>query len=217
MTEAEWLACTSPQSMLAFVRDKARERQLRLFAAACFGRLTRLLPDARQRRGIAVLEQWADGDASRPAVRRMATEVRHAIPLVFFEGTPPGDDPHFIGLMLYREFCSRLVAEHAVTALAGLADAARERHEQARLMRDIFGPRPFRPVRLDPLCQSWNHATVPAIARHVYDDRAFHDLPLLADALEDAGCCDPDILAHCRGDGPHVRGCWVVDLLLGKD
>jgi hypothetical protein len=63
---------------------------------------------------------------------------------------------------------------------------------------------------------TWNHATVPAIARHIYDDRAFYDLPILADALEDAGCTNPDILAHCRAGGEHVRGCWVVDLILGK-
>jgi hypothetical protein len=69
---------------------------------------------------------------------------------------------------------------------------------------------------LDPAWLTWNHGTVPAIARHIYNDRAFHDLPLLADALEDAGCTDPYILAHCRGGGEHVRGCWVVDLILGK-
>src|SRR4051812_38842799 len=71
-------------------------------------------------------------------------------------------------------------------------------------------------VAADPAWLTWNHGTVPAIARHVYDDRAFHDLPILADALEDAGCTNADLLAHCRGGGEHVRGCWVVDLLLGK-
>ena len=83
------------------------------------------------------------------------------------------------------------------------------------LFRDIFG-NPFHPVAIDAAWLTWNNATVPAIARHIYDDRAFHELPLLADALEDAGCTDADLLAHCRGLGPHVRGCWVVDLLLGK-
>lgn len=83
------------------------------------------------------------------------------------------------------------------------------------LLRDIFGPLPFRPVAVDPDWLRWNHGTVPAVARHVYEDRAFHDLPILADALEDAGCADADILGHCRSTGSHVRGCWVVDLLLG--
>ena len=58
--------------------------------------------------------------------------------------------------------------------------------------------------------------TVVQLAQVIHNDRAFDRLPILADALEDAGCTDPDTLAHCRGPGPHVRGCWVVDLLLGK-
>jgi len=86
----------------------------------------------------------------------------------------------------------------------------------AKLWRDIFGPLPFRPVAVDPAWLAWNGGTVPAIACRVYAERAFHDLPILADALEDAGCANADILAHCRGGGEHVRGCWVVDLLLGK-
>jgi hypothetical protein len=85
-----------------------------------------------------------------------------------------------------------------------------------RLLRDIFGPLPFRAIALDPAWLTWNHATVHAIAGRIYDERTFHDLPILADALEDAGCTDPDILAHCRQGGEHVRGCWVVDLILGK-
>jgi hypothetical protein len=83
------------------------------------------------------------------------------------------------------------------------------------ILLDIFG-NPFRPVAVEPHWLTWNNATVPAIARHVYDDRAFHDLPLLADAVEDAGCANADLLEHCRGPGPHVRGCWAVDLLLGN-
>jgi len=71
-------------------------------------------------------------------------------------------------------------------------------------------------VAVEPAWLAWNHGTVPAIARHVYDDRAFHDLPILADALEDAGCTDAAFLDHCRQPGEHVRGCWVVDLMLGK-
>ena len=85
------------------------------------------------------------------------------------------------------------------------------------MLRDIFGPLPFRPVTLDTRWLTWNHGTVPAIAHRMYEERAFHDLPILADALEDAGCTDADILAHCRQPGEHVRGCWVVDLLLGKE
>jgi hypothetical protein len=83
---------------------------------------------------------------------------------------------------------------------------------QARFLRDIFG-NPFRTVAIDP---SWLTSTVVSLAEGIYTDRAFDRLTILADALQDAGCDDPDILDHCRGPGPHVRGCWVVDLVLGK-
>jgi hypothetical protein len=79
-------------------------------------------------------------------------------------------------------------------------------------LRDIFG-NPFRPVTADP---RWLTSTAVALARTIYTDRAFDRLPILADALEDMGCDNADVLTHCRGDGPHVRGCWVTDLVLGK-
>ncbi len=82
-------------------------------------------------------------------------------------------------------------------------------------LRDIFG-NPFRPVILDSFWLAWNDGAIRKMAHSIYDDRAFDRLPLLADALEDAGCTDADILSHCRTPGEHVRGCWVVDLLLGK-
>jgi hypothetical protein len=91
-------------------------------------------------------------------------------------------------------------------------DFEHERAAQISLLRDIFGS-PFRPVTLDP---SWLTSTVTALAHGIYADRAFDRLPILADALQDAGCDHPDVLAHCRGPGPHARGCWVVDLILGK-
>jgi hypothetical protein len=129
---------------------------------------------------------------------------------------PSTDHPHYVALMLYREFCSSSIATHSVQAAAGLADGAGEQHEQVRLMRDITGPIPFRPVPADTSWLQWKDGTVVKVAQAVYEDRAFDRLPILADALEDVGCTDADILTHCRGPGPHVRGCWVVDLLLGK-
>jgi hypothetical protein len=93
-----------------------------------------------------------------------------------------------------------------------LAAEIEEGKEQCRLLREIFG-NPFRPVVADP---RWLTSTVRGLASAIYAERAFDRLPILADALEDAGCDHADVLAHCRGDGPHVRGCWVVDLILGK-
>jgi hypothetical protein len=83
-----------------------------------------------------------------------------------------------------------------------------------RLLHDIFGPLPFRDVAIAP---EWLTSTVTALARGIYDEKAFERMPILADALQDAGCDNDEILNHCRAAGwEHVRGCWVVDLLLGK-
>ncbi|MBP3955026.1 hypothetical protein J8F10_06990 [Gemmata sp. G18] len=79
-------------------------------------------------------------------------------------------------------------------------------------MRDILG-NPFRPVPFSP---EWRTSTAVGLASQMYESRDFSAMPILADALQDAGCDRADVLDHCRGPGPHVRGCWVVDLVLGK-
>jgi len=87
-----------------------------------------------------------------------------------------------------------------------------EKEAQSKFFRDIFG-NPFRPVKLD---LTWLTPTVVKLAQQIYEDRAYDRLLLLADVLEEAGCDNTEILNHCRGPEPHVRGCWVVDPLLGK-
>jgi len=87
-----------------------------------------------------------------------------------------------------------------------------ERPELCSLVRDIFG-NPFRPVCFDP---AWATATAVRLAASMYEERDFGAVPILGDALEDAGCGDADMLRHLRSPGPHVRGCWVLDLVLGK-
>jgi hypothetical protein len=68
-----------------------------------------------------------------------------------------------------------------------------------------------------PAWLAWNGHTIQSLARAIYTDSAFDRLPILADALEEAGCDNAELLAHLRGPGPHVRACWAVDLLLGKE
>jgi hypothetical protein len=87
----------------------------------------------------------------------------------------------------------------------------------ADILREILGPLPFRRASIEPTMLRWNDGIVVKLAEGMYEDRSFDHLPILADALEEAGCTDADILAHCRQPGQHVRGCWVVDLLLGKE
>lgn len=100
-------------------------------------------------------------------------------------------------------------------AAASYQDAlTREKEEQSDLVREVFGPLLFRPIPLEP---EWRTASVVSIATAIYADRAFDRMPDLAGALRDAGCDSAEILAHCRGPGPHVRGCWVVDAVLNKE
>jgi hypothetical protein len=84
--------------------------------------------------------------------------------------------------------------------------------EEAALLRDVFG-NPFRSVAIDP---EWLSSTVLTLASGIYEEKAFDRMPILADALQDADCDNEEILNHCRSEGPHVRGCWVVDLLLRR-
>jgi hypothetical protein len=100
--------------------------------------------------------------------------------------------------------------------------APRSRHPEfvrnmaAMLIRDIFG-NPFRPVTIDPSWAAWADGTVRTLAEAIYAERAFDRMPVLGDALEEAGCDNEDILRHCREQRDHVRGCWVLDLLTGRE
>jgi hypothetical protein len=89
------------------------------------------------------------------------------------------------------------------------------RQQCADILRDLFG-NPFRPVAVDPSWLAWQDGTVRALAQNIYDEQVFADLPVLADALEEAGCQHRPILEHCRRPARHVRGCWVLDLLLSR-
>lgn len=190
--EHVWAGCTSPYDLLLYAGPLATERKLALFACECQRRIAHLLDeDAPGRRWIDALERFADGHLARsglPASLRDAESMH-------------------IASVLSRDAALS-------SARLGLLDGADELRQQAALVRDLFGPLPFQPVALDP---AWLTGTVTALARGIYDDRAFHHLPVLADALEDAGCGTPAVLSHCRAEGLHVRGCWVIDLVLGKE
>jgi hypothetical protein len=125
-----------------------------------------------------------------------------------------GDLPEILVLWAIDVSGDMLDLVMRVAEVAELSGANREQEEreQAVLIREVFG-NPFRPVTLDI---RWQTETVVALATGIYADRAFDRMPILADAMEEAGCDNADMLNHCRGEGPHVRGCWVVDLVLGK-
>jgi hypothetical protein len=81
------------------------------------------------------------------------------------------------------------------------------------MIQDVFHRRLFNPITL---CPSWLTSTVVSLANQMYDSRDFSVMPILADALQDASCENEEVLTHCRGPGPHVRGCWLLDLILSK-
>jgi hypothetical protein len=89
---------------------------------------------------------------------------------------------------------------------------AKEMKQQTMILLEIIG-NPFRPITLDP---AWRTPGIVQLAWSLHEDRRFEDLPVLADALEEAGCREQSVLDHLRGPGPHVRGCWVLDLILGR-
>ena len=217
MTEAEWLACQNPGRMLLRSESKATMRKLRLFACACCRRIRHLLTDDRLRRMVEVAEGMAD------AVVEAAGEDFRAAQQAAFDAlnTTTGAAARLAARAVIEAAFPACSPDLALRVAMTAKDAKYandritrrlEEHAQAGILYEIIG-NPFRPVAVDP---SWLTPGVVELARTIYEDRAFDRMPALADALEDAGCHDTDILAHCRQPGQHVRGCWVVDLLLGK-
>jgi hypothetical protein len=222
MTEAEWLACGEAQEMIAFLRRKRRgrpsDRKLRLFVVACAKHFWHLLSEDRYRNAVTVAERHADAKAS---LSEMSVAGNIATMPVFTDldasilaandtarASAFADLPYAITQVLRR-------SSEAVSDVSGSGSRGNRRF-QVHLLREIIG-NPFRPVSIDASWLSWNEGMIPSLAQAIYDDRTFDRLPILADALEDAGCTERTILDHCHGPGPHVRGCWVVDLILGKE
>lgn len=155
---------------------------------------------------LQTCEQYADGLASKKELyrlRKQHPEERMAIANAFESAR------------VTAEYCVNRIWDSIGGDNYHQADHkiySQEAPAQTDLLREIFG-NPFRPVAVDP---SWLTSTAVAIAQGIYDDKAFDRLPILADALQDAGCENADILNHLRSPGPHVKGCWALDLVLGK-
>jgi hypothetical protein len=208
MTEEEWLACTDPQKMLEFLRGKASDRKLRSFACACCRRCKERLDEVNQL-AIEVAELFADSRATVEALRERRMRTVSWMCYV-------ADTNALLSALKVIKFRTEEEGWKGCTELCGrgyMNDLwLAERRALGTVLLDMFG-NPFRPVAVDA---PWLTPPVVKLAQAIYEERAFDRLPVLADALEEAGCADPDILSHCRGPGPHVKGCWLVDLLLGK-
>jgi hypothetical protein len=212
MTEAEWLECANPQSMLEFLQGKASERKLRLFACACSREIWPLLKHNNSRRAVEVTERYVDGKATTE--QRGRADVNAVLAAERSEQDTFEEAAGWLAAWVGNERVDQ-TAEMTIENAGWLARLGGPKIPLCALLRDIFGI-PFRPIALNPTWLAWHGGTIPRISQGIYDERAFDRLPILADALEEAGCDNADILNHCRQPGEHYRGCWVVDLLLGK-
>jgi hypothetical protein len=193
VTEAEWRASTDPVAMLEHVREYASGRKLRLFAVACCRHnWEALTEDGRD--AVEAAEQFADGEITAEALReawsRTAAFTCESLASSSLEPYPL----HY----WIRCQCENFDLNDAVPILHDLFD-------------HLFYHRTIEPAWL-----RLGDALVGRLAEGIYADQAFAQLPILGDALEDAGCADRALLDHCRSGGEHYRGCWVLDLLLRK-
>jgi hypothetical protein len=227
MKEDQWNRCTDPKAMLEFLRSSGRasERKLRLFAVACCHGVWNWMTDRRSRQGVKVAERYADGLASGEDLADAREGTAGAWTTVWGDGWhiyQSARAAHFAcgegeaELLLVADEVRNAVRNAASTVADGWVVQEAERLRQAALLRDLFGPFMFRPITIEESWLRWNEGCVVKIASAIYEERRFADLPILADALEDAGCSDAEILGHLRGPGPHARGCWALDLLLKK-
>lgn len=197
-----------------FPRTKAGRRKLRLFAVGCCRAAWPLLGEPCLRSAVEVAERFADDQATKGELAAAAGRVDDE----WFAGrTPDVNTLAEWGAASYAaESClpGAYDAAFGMTALGPqpLGTASVANALQCDLLRCVFG----NPFRKPAFNKKWRTETVAALATGIYEERAFDRLPILADALEDAGCDEPAMLTHLRGPGPHCRGCWVVDLALGK-
>ncbi|MBA4191676.1 MAG: hypothetical protein C0467_27160 [Planctomycetaceae bacterium] len=245
MTEAEWLACRDPTPMLELLHGKASDRKLRLFGCATAPGLMSLFGDRPPHDLLEAIERCADAGSLDVCSGRL-TVISSPMLGTFYGRTKPDKPPllmvgsmvrpdSIVGLIevlqLFNEIraeCYGIVVE-IITPTGAFVEYSQPlvrvlllpvfiqedyKHYGLPPLRDIFG-NPFRPVSFDPC---WRTSTAVSLAQGMYDSRDFSAMPILADALQDAGCEHADILTHCRDEKQvHVRGCWVVDLVLGKE
>jgi hypothetical protein len=195
-------------------------------------RIWEFIPDEWYREGVELAEKYADGLVNAFELQRapVGSVAAHDAGPGFKGQAAAGfaADKDAFTAATEASYYAAWVASDPSTALAAhsyfsptpaaevTAAKSAEQAAQCSLLRDLFF-NPFRPLpSIDQSWLLWNSGTIPRLAQATWHERRFGDLPILADALEEAGCDNADILAHCRQPGEHVRGCWVIDLLLGK-
>jgi hypothetical protein len=211
MTEEEWHSrASNPGAMVEHLAGEVSARKLRLFGCACLRLVAHRLRPAESVSAIEVAERFADHLATRDELESAEAAALEAV-------SRQGEGHGGAEFVAYR-LCVRPISCQHTSWLAESVCSLLPPDQQDRpclLAREVFG-NPFRPPALEPIWTAWQGGLLRQLARGIYEERAFDRLPVLGDALEEAGCADEVILAHCRQGGAHVRGCWVVDLALGR-
>ncbi|MDY3558461.1 hypothetical protein R5W23_005578 [Gemmata sp. JC673] len=247
MTEAEWLACDDRVALQSFLqhhpqapRYQRLERRLKLFTCGVCRLVWDTFPSAACRHAVVIAEAYADGRVGANALAK-AHAVVSSLPVPVGAGEEVVETPFgTMELPTGPAWEAQMAAHYAtsepggrypagetigtatdalhgpdcvIRAATSLGTGTETSQAVTAIFRDIFG-NPFRPVAFSP---EWRTDTAVAIAAQMYISRNFDGMPALSDALQEAGCDSDDIRSHCQGPGPHVRGCWVVDLVLGKE
>jgi hypothetical protein len=236
VTQQEW------QTVLTSCSRSWAERKFRVFVLACCRRIAHLSTDRRHHAVLKFVEQLAETGKRTgrtktargalaveqkltferphiPVEKRTAALVAECVAHAFCRALDP--DPFRAAVDAARAAAAavgwerELQAGNVTGAAAPTTFKADEERFQVNLVLEIGGD-PVQQATIESGWLRWNHGTIPSIAQSIYEEEAWDRLGILADALEDAGCTDAAILSHCRQPGFHVRGCWVVDLLLGK-
>ncbi|HJZ55783.1 MAG TPA: hypothetical protein VKE74_12520 [Gemmataceae bacterium] len=221
-----WLERAAPSELGVFLGTVASPRKSGLFMRHLCRCFPQVFTDPRSLAGLDAADRYEAGEIDNGALNAALVDASIAANEAQDAWSVRRDDVQAAATARATDLVRQILRNgHYRSALADLRFAVLcraggrnppRKNPIAPVMRPLFFE--FfgdieRTVALDP---AWLTSTVVQLAEGIYADRAFDRLPILADALQDAGCENPEILAHCRGPSPHARGCWVVDLLLGK-
>jgi hypothetical protein len=238
MTEAEWFHTDDAKEMVNFLcqeqnghRRKVGRRKLRLFGCACCRNHWDVMIESRSRAAVEYMERLADEADVIACLEKVQEDARQGLTAIQYSHLRNPADPRLrdrdtredlaataAHALVSRQPWMSALADQDMRMYVGEGDEVAHRlwrqrlKRMADLLRDIFG-NPFQVLKVP---RGWQTANVVALAQVIYDERVYDRMPILGDALEDAGCTNADMLMHCRQPGEHVRGCWVVDLLLDK-
>lgn len=203
--------------MVEFAGKTVSDRKLRLFSVGCCRLIWMLIPARQCKEAVGVAEAYADRQATKKTMTRARIASRVVVSKEENYWKRHAANVCLNAVNANVILGARRAADHALgAALCHGTDESNHVSIEVllALLRDVVGPLPFRTIAMVP---EWLTSTVTDLARTIYESRDFGAMPILADALQDADCDNDEILDHCRGPGPHVRGCWVVDLILGKE